>query len=71
MDIGAVVAKYRTAKGLTQEELASRVNITRSAIARLESGSKTPSFEIMAQIASVLECSLDEFGCAGRKEAIK
>ena len=67
MQIGEIVAKYRKAKGLTQEELAAKVNVSRNTIARLEFDTKTPSFEVMAQIANVLECSLDEFGCASRK----
>ena len=67
MQIGEIVAKYRKAKGLTQEELAAKVNVSRNTIARLEFDTKTPSFEVMAQIANVLECPLDEFGCASRK----
>ena len=60
MNIGKNVAKYREAKGLSQQELADRVHIAQATIARLEKDTKIPSFEIMAQIASVLECSLDD-----------
>lgn len=59
MNIGKNVAKYREAKGLNQQELAKLVNISQSAIARLESDTRTPSFEVMAQIADVLGCTLD------------
>ena len=67
MTIGAAVTKYRTAKGMTQEELAKRVDVSQTAISRLEKNSRIPSFEIMAQIADVLGCSLDDF--CSRKEA--
>lgn len=60
MSVGKNVAKYRKAKGLSQQELADRVHVTQAAIARLEKDTRTPSFEIMAQIADVLECSLDD-----------
>lgn len=60
MNIGKNVAKYREAKGLNQLELADRVHVTQATIARLEKDTKIPSFKIMAQIASVLECSLDD-----------
>lgn len=60
MNIGKNVAKYREAKGFSQQELADRVHIAQATIARLEKDTKIPSFEIMAQIADVLECSLDD-----------
>ncbi|MCM1330025.1 MAG: helix-turn-helix domain-containing protein [Ruminococcus sp.] len=60
MNIGKSVAKYREAKGFNQQELADRVHVTQATIARLEKDTKIPSFEIMAQIAEVLECSLDD-----------
>lgn len=60
MNIGKNVAKYREAKGLSQQELADCVHIAQATIARLEKDTKIPSFEIMAQIANVLECSLDD-----------
>ncbi len=60
MNIGKNVTKYREAKGLNQQELADRVHVTQATIARLEKDTKIPSFEIMAQIANVLECSLDD-----------
>lgn len=67
MHTGMIVAKYRNAMGLTQEELAAKVNVSRNAIARLETEPKILSFEIMAKIADVLGCSLDELRNAGQK----
>lgn len=67
MHTGMIVAKYRKAIGLTQEELAAKVNVSRNAIARLETEPKILSFEIMARIADVLGCSLDELRRADTK----
>lgn len=41
--IGELVAKARSAEGLTQTELARRMNTTQSAIARLETGRSNPT----------------------------
>lgn len=60
MTVGKNVAKYRTAKGLTQQELADRVSVSQVAIARLEKDIRTPSFEVMALIAKELDCTLDD-----------
>lgn len=44
----------RLAAGLTQAELAAKVGTTHSAIARLESGTVTPTVETLARLAEVL-----------------
>lgn len=60
MNIGKNVAKYREAKGLNQQELADKVHVSQATIARLEKDTKIPSFEVMVQIADVLECTTDD-----------
>jgi transcriptional regulator with XRE-family HTH domain len=40
--VGELVAKARSAEGLTQTELARRIGTTQSAVARLESGRSNP-----------------------------
>jgi hypothetical protein len=44
----------RLAAGLTQAELAARVGTTQSAVARLESGTVTPTVETLCRLADVL-----------------
>ena len=44
----------RLAAGLTQAELAARVGTTQSAVARLESGTITPTVETLCRLADVL-----------------
>jgi ribosome-binding protein aMBF1 (putative translation factor) len=44
----------RLAAGLTQAELAARLNTTQSAVARLESGETLPRVETLCRLAAVL-----------------
>lgn len=54
------LAELRKARGLTQEELAERVGVTRTHIAKIESGKFSASVRLLAKIAKVLDCSLDD-----------
>lgn len=58
--IGARVAEYRRAAGLTQEKLAEKVRVTPGTISRLERGISAPSLKALAQIAEVLQVALPE-----------
>jgi putative transcriptional regulator len=45
------VCTYRTDRGVTQEELASEVNVSRQTIIALEKGNYTPSILLALKIA--------------------
>ena len=49
----------RNAKGLTQEQLADMLNITRLSVARYEAGDREPSLSILEKMADVLDTSTD------------
>ncbi len=49
------VYTLRTKKGLTQEELAEKVGITRQTIIAIEKGNYTPSVLLALKIASVFK----------------
>jgi transcriptional regulator with XRE-family HTH domain len=52
--------KYaRKAKGYTQEELASKVNVTKGTISNYENGHSTPSNEMLKDLADILNTSTD------------
>lgn len=52
--------EYREAKQLTQEELASSVNVSRQTIISLEKGSYNPSLELAFKLSLVLKVRIDD-----------
>lgn len=56
---GARIKQLRLAKGLTQEQLAERMNITRTYIAKLENGTQTGPVELAVDVAVFFDVSLD------------
>jgi transcriptional regulator with XRE-family HTH domain len=58
--IGSNVRKLRTAKKLSQEELAFRAEIDRSYLSEIENGHKNPSVVMLDQIAAALGVDLRE-----------
>jgi transcriptional regulator with XRE-family HTH domain len=51
---GIVLREMRTAKNLSQEELAMRIDIARSYISYLESGRRYPSLEMLIALARAM-----------------
>lgn len=60
MKIGEMILRKRQAAGMTQEQLASQVPCSRTTIAQYELGLKTPSVSIVARLADVFGCTVDE-----------
>jgi DNA-binding Xre family transcriptional regulator len=52
------VQSQRTARSLSQRELAELVGTTQSAIARLEGGGRPPRIDTLLRIAEALDCEL-------------
>ncbi len=52
--------KYRQFNGLTQEELANKVNVRRETIARLENAKYNPSLELAVRISRELNTPIEE-----------
>lgn len=57
--IGPRIAFFRTGKGLTQEQLASRVGVTGQAVSKWENGHALPDTALLPLIAQVLATSID------------
>ena len=53
--------KVRTAKGLTQEQLASEVGVIRQTISEIECGRNKPSVKVAKKIAEVLDIDWTNF----------
>lgn len=60
MKIGEMILRKRQAAGMTQEQLAAQVPCSRTIIAQYEIGLKTPSVSIVARLADVFGCTVDE-----------
>lgn len=52
--------KYRQLNGLTQEELANKVNVRRETIARLENAKYNPSLELAIRISKELNTQIED-----------
>ena len=50
--------KYRKQKGLSQEELAFRLGVSRQSVSKWESGQSTPELERIIEIADLFGISL-------------
>lgn len=61
MDIGAKVKELRILKGLTQEELADRAELSKGFISQLERDLTSPSIATLMDILQCLGTSLGEF----------
>lgn len=49
----------RDRKGLTQDQLAEKLNVSRVTVARYESGDRWPDQKTLVKIADTLDCSID------------
>jgi UDP-N-acetylglucosamine 1-carboxyvinyltransferase len=56
--IGLLIQQTRTARGLTQTELAEKVGTSQSAIGRIEKGGQNMSVEMLGRISEVLDSSI-------------
>ena len=60
IQLGSRIRQARDRAGLTQEQLAERIGVSRTAIARYESGEIEPKLHNLAAIAMALSVSCDE-----------
>jgi putative transcriptional regulator len=54
------VSKYRIDKGVTQEDLASKVTVSRQTIIALEKGNYTPSILLALKIAGFFKVPVEK-----------
>lgn len=59
--IGRRIAEIRKIKGISQSDLAAQVGITQEHVSRIENGKYSPRLDIIAKIAEVLACKVDDF----------
>lgn len=59
LKISENIAVLRKQKGITQEELAKKLNISNQAVSKWESGKCCPDIEILPELASFFGVSID------------
>ena len=62
MDTKTVIYELRTKHGLSQDELAQKVFVTRQAVSRWENGETVPNTETLKLLSNVFEVSFSFFG---------
>ena len=58
-DLGFRIKEMRVRRGISQKELAQRINKSKSAVCGYETNAQIPPLEVLVSIASVLNVSLD------------
>ena len=59
--LGKNIKKYRVLKGLTQEKLAQRADVTYSSLSKIEAGyNDNPGIKTVQKIAVVLDVTIDD-----------
>jgi len=60
MLLGENIKKFREYKGLTQVQLAERIGVQQSYIAKLEKAVKSPTIMMVKAISKELDCKLED-----------
>lgn len=68
IDTGKFIANCRKEKGMTQAQLAERLNITDRAVSKWETGKCMPDSSIMLELCKILDVSVNELLCGERIE---
>ena len=60
MSLGENIRTMREKRGLSQSELAEKIELQKQNVSAFERGVKTPSLEKLIAIADTLHCTTDE-----------
>ncbi len=58
--LGQKIQKLRDEKRLSQESLAEKLDVSRTYIAYIETGSRTPSLKLLHKIAELLQVKMKD-----------
>ena len=59
MEIKDIILKLRTERGLSQQELAEKVFVTRQAVSRWENGDTTPNTDTLKLLSALFDVSIN------------
>ena len=60
MSVGESIKRARKAAGISQKELAERLDVYQKDVSRWENGERTPSLEVFVRICKALDVSADD-----------
>ena len=66
--IGETIASLRKKKGMTQNELAEKMNVTDKAVSKWERDLSCPDINTISKLADILDVSVEELLKAKKKE---
>ena len=70
INVGEKIKEFRTAKNITQAELAARVGVTTSAVSSYEVSARQPSYDVLVKMASLFNVTTDHLLGLGTKDMI-
>ena len=65
--MGRFILEKRKGLGLTQQQLAEKLNVSFQAISKWETGTAFPNIEILRELATVLEVTTDDILAGSEK----
>lgn len=68
--IGSRISKYRKAKGMTQEDLASKLGVSSQAVSKWENDASCPDISLLPQLCKNLGVTTDEL-LTGKSDEVK
>lgn len=68
--IGNRIAKFRKAKGMTQEDLANQLGVSSQAVSKWENDASCPDISLLSQLCKVLGVTTDEL-LTGKNDEVK
>ena len=68
--IGNRIAKFRKAKGMTQEDLANQLGVSSQAVSKWENDASCPDISLLPQLCRVLGVTTDEL-LTGKNDEVK
>lgn len=68
--IGNRIAKFRKAKGMTQEDLANQLGVSSQAVSKWENDASCPDISLLPQLSKVLGVTTDEL-LTGKNDEVK
>lgn len=67
-NLGEGIKNLRIAQGMTQEELAKRINVSKATVSAYENGSRLPSYGVLIKLSQLFHVSTDSLLGVGTKQ---